>query len=144
MPTLLDSKVESRQFVLPAQSNTYHTAHGGDVLKWMEQTSAMSAMTFSGKTVVTARFDRGQFHEPLPEGSIALLDAYVYETGTSSMTVRVRCFHDDHETGERQLATEATVVSVAVDEAGESLSVPDLSVATDRGEQLRAEALDQS
>lgn len=144
MPTLLDSKIESRQFVLPAQSNPYHTAHGGDVLKWMEQTSAMSAMTFSGESVVTSQFDRGQFHDPLPEGSIALLDAYVYETGTSSMTVRVRCFHDDHETGEQYLTTEATVVSVAVDEAGESTPVPDLSVGTDRGEQLRAEALDQS
>ena len=140
MPTLLDSKVESRQLVLPAQANAIGTVHGGNVLKWMEQTGAMSAMHFCEGEVVTAGFDRGRFHNPIPEGGIALIDAYVYEVGTSSMTIRVRCFHENHETGERTLTTDARMVSVAVDEEGESLEVPDLEIDSDAGHRLRDEA----
>lgn len=141
MPTLQDSKVETRRLVLPAQSNSMHTAHGGDILKWMEQTSAMSAMHFSGTDVVTAGFDRGRFHNPIPEGDIALLDAYVYEVGTASMTIRVRTFHENHETGERNLTMDARVVSVALDDDGDTTEVPELTVDSDAGERLRQEAL---
>ena len=140
MPTLMDSKVESRQLILPAQANSIGSAHGGNVLKWMEQTGAMSAMHFCGGEVVTAGFDRGRFHNPIPEGGIALIDAYVYEVGQSSMTMRVRCFHENHETGERTLTTDARMVSVAVDEEGESVDVPDLDIETDAGHRLQNEA----
>jgi acyl-CoA hydrolase len=141
MPTLLDSKVESRRLVLPAQSSAIKTAHGGNVLKWMEQTGSMSAMHFCQGEVVTAGFDRSRFHNPIPEGDIALIDAYVYEVGTSSMTIRVRCFHENHETGERSLTSDAKMVSVAVDQEGQSVGVPDLEVDTDAGKRLRNEAL---
>jgi len=140
MPTLLDSKVESRRLVLPAQANAIRTAHGGNVLKWMEQTGAMSAMQFCSGEVVTAGFDRGRFHNPIPEGNIALIDAYAYEVGDSSMTIRVRCFHENHETGERSLTSDAKMVSVAVDADGQSVPVPDLSVETEAGQRLRDEA----
>lgn len=141
MPTLLDSKVESRRLVYPAESNTMGTAHGGDVLKWMERIGAMSGMHFCGGDVVTVGFDSGQFHDPVPEGEIALLDAYVYEVGTSSMTVRVRCFHEQHERDEQTLHSEATVVSAAIDDQGETRPVPDLTVSTETGQQLREDAL---
>jgi len=141
MPTLLDSKVESRRLVLPAQSNAIKTAHGGNVLKWMEQTGSMSAMHFCQGEVVTAGFDRSRFHNPIPEGDIALIDAYVYEVGQSSMTIRVRCFHENHETGERSLTSDAKMVSVAVDQEGQSVGVPELAVDTDAGKRLRNEAL---
>ena len=141
MPTLLESQVESRRLVLPRESNAIRTAHGGDVLKWMEQTAAMSGMHFSASGVVTAGFDHGRFHNPIPQGAIALIDAYVYEVGSSSMTIRVRVFHENHETGERILTTDARVVTVAVDDDGESVDVPALEVDSDRGQRLQAEAL---
>lgn len=141
MPTLLDSKVESRRLVLPADANTIETAHGSNVLKWMERTGTMSAMHFCQGDVVTAGFDRGRFHNPIPQGGIALIDAYVYEVGTTSMTKRVRCFHENHETGERTLTSDAKMVSVAVNPDGESIDVPDLEIESDAGNRLRDEAL---
>lgn len=140
MPTLLDSKVESRRLVLPAEANTIENAHGSYVLQWMEQTGTMSAMHFCQGDVVTAGFDRGRFHNPIPQGGIALVDAYVYEVGTSSMTTRVRCFHENHETGERTLTSDAKMVSVAVDDDGESVEVPDLQVDSEAGQRLLDEA----
>lgn len=142
MPTVLDTQLETRRLVLPRESNAIDTAHGGDVLKWMEQAAGMSAMHFCRGEAVTAGFDHGRFHTPLPKGAIALIDAYIYEVGTTSMRIRVRAFHDNHETGKRTLTTEAKVVSVAVDDDGRSVEVPDLTVETDRGKHLRQEAFD--
>jgi acyl-CoA hydrolase len=141
MPTLLETKVETRRYIFPGQSNAIETAHGGDLLKWMEQVGAMSAMRFAGADTVTVGVDDVQFHRPIPQGSIALLDAYVYESGQSSVTARVRGFDEDRHSGERDLATEAVSVSVAVDDDGETVSVPDLTVETEEGKHLRDDAL---
>jgi acyl-CoA hydrolase len=140
MPTLLDTKVESRRLILPAEANAMSTAHGGNVLKWMERTGAMSGMHFCGDDVVTVSFDNGRFHEPIPEGDIALIDAYVYDVGDSSITIRVRCFHDDHESDTQPRHAEATLVGVAVDDDGQSQSVPDLRVETETGKRLKRDA----
>lgn len=140
MPTLQESKVEARHLVLPEDASPIETAHGSNVLKWMERTGTMSAMHFCGGDVVTAGFDSGRFHNPIPQGGIALVDAYVYGVGGTSMTKRVRCFHENHETGERSLTSDAKMVSVAVDDDGEKISVPDLHVESDAGQRLRDEA----
>ncbi len=140
MPTLQESKVEARHLVLPEQASPIETAHGSHVLKWMERAGTMSAMHFCGGDVVTAGFDSGRFHNPIPQGGIALVDAYVYETGDSTMTKRVRCFHENHETGERVLTSDAKMVSVAVDDEGDTVSVPELEVETDAGQRLWDEA----
>ena len=141
MPTLLETKVETRRYIFPGQSNAIETAPGGDLLKWMEQVGAMSAMRFAGADTVTVGVDDVQFHRPIPTGSIALLDAYVYEAGESSVTARVRGYDEDRHTGERDLATEAVSVSVAVDDDGDTVTVPDLAVDTDEGERLYEAAL---
>jgi len=142
MPTLLDTKAETRRYIFPGQSNAIETAHGGDLLKWMEQIGAMSAMRFAGADTVTVGLDDVRFHGPIPQGSIALLDAYVFRAGESSVTSRVRGYDEDRHTGERELVTEATMVSVALDDDGNTVTVPDLAVETDVGEELYDEALD--
>lgn len=140
MPTLLETKVETRRYIFPGQSNAIETAHGGDLLKWMEQVGAMSAMRFAGADTVTVGVDDVQFHRPIPQGSIALLDAYVVEAGKSSVTARVRGYDEDRHSGERDLATEAISISVAVGDDGDTVTVPDLTVETEEGERLRSEA----
>jgi acyl-CoA hydrolase len=142
MPTLLETKVETRRHIFPGQTNTMATAHGGDVLKWMEQVAAMSAMRFAGADAITAGMDAIEFRRPIPQGAIALLDAYVVESGESSVTTRVRCYAEDRHTAERDLATQAKSISVAVDDDGETLAVPDLTVESEQGERLLAEATD--
>ena len=142
MPTLLETKVETRRYIFPGQSNALETAHGGDLLKWMEQVGAMAAMRFAGADTVTVGLDDVRFHGPIQQGSIALLDSYVFRAGNSSVTSRVRGYDEDRHTGERELVTEATMVSVALDDDGETVTVPDLTVETDVGEELHAEALE--
>jgi acyl-CoA hydrolase len=140
MPTLQESKVEARHLVLPEQASPIETADGSNVLKWMERAGTMSAMHFCGGEVVTAGFDSGRFHNPIPQGGIALVDAYVYEVGKTSMTIRVRCFHENHETGERSLTSDAKMVSVSVDDEGDPIPSPALEIESDAGQRLLEEA----
>jgi acyl-CoA hydrolase len=142
MATLRETLVETRHFVFPRESNPRGTAHGGDLLRWMERVAGMSAMRFAGTDVLTVGADSVRFHRPIPQGSIALLDAYVYDAGTSSVRTRVRGYDEDRHTGDRTLAAEALVTQVAVDGDGEPVAVPDLSVETQEGERLREAATD--
>lgn len=142
MPTLRATKVETRRFVFPGESNASMTAHGGDLVKWMEQIGGMSAMRFAGTDVLTVGMDGVQFHRPIPQGSIALFDAYVYDSGATSVRVRVRGYDENRHTAERTLATEALMLLVAVDD-GETVTVPDLTVETAESERLRATATNE-
>jgi acyl-CoA hydrolase len=140
MPTPLETRVETRRFVFPAQANARGTAHGGYLLLWAEQLAAMSAMRFAGTDVVTVGLDDVTLSGPIPEGSIALLEAYVYRAGESSVTVRVDGFEEDRHTGDRRGVIEATVTLVAVDGDGEPVDVPALVVEHERDERLVAAA----
>ena len=142
MPDLMDTFLETRWMVQPNHANSLGTTHGGNVLKWMDEIGAMSAMRFSGLDCVTARMDKVDFKRPIPVGETALIQAYVYETGHTSIRVRLRAFREDPRTGETELTTESYSIYIAIDENREPTAVPELAVSTDRGEKLRQTALD--
>ena len=142
MPDLMDTYIENRWMVQPNHANSLGTAHGGNVLKWMDEVGAMAAMRFAGETCVTAHMDEVNFTRPIPVGEIALVKGYVYRAGETSVRVRTRVFREDPCDGEQELTTESYMVFVAIDENREPTPVPDLSVSSERGEELLAEALD--
>ncbi|QPV62893.1 acyl-CoA thioesterase [Halosimplex litoreum] len=142
MPDLMDTFLENRWMVQPNHANSLGTTHGGNVLKWMDEVGAMSAMRFAGRDCVTARMDQVDFLQPIPVGETALVEAYVYETGRSSVRVRLRVFREDPRSGERELTTESYSVYVAIDDDREPVEVPELTVDSEEGERLRADAID--
>ncbi|RXK49112.1 acyl-CoA thioesterase [Halorientalis pallida] len=137
MPDLMDTYIENRKMIQPNHANNLDTTHGGNVLKWMDEVGAMSAIRFAGSDVLTARMEQTNFRGPIPVGENALIESYVYEVGTTSMRVRVRTFREDLRTAETELTTESHLVYVAIDEEFEPRSVPDLTVSSDRGAELR-------
>ena len=142
MTDLTETLVENREMVQPNHANMLGAAHGGNVMKWMDEVGAMSAMRFSGETCVTARVDRMNFERPIPVGDTAYITAYVYDAGTSSVKVRLITEREDLRTRERELTTESYFVYVAIDEDNEPTPVPELTVSTEEGERLRAAALE--
>jgi len=142
MPTVLETYIENRWMVQPNHSNHLGSTHGGNVLKWMDELGAMSAMRFAGETCVTARMDQVNFKRPIPVGDTALIEAFVYDTGETSVKVRLRAAREDPKTGESESTTESYSVYVAVDEERSPVPVPDVTTETDRGERLRQRALD--
>ncbi|PSQ08075.1 acyl-CoA thioesterase [Halobacteriales archaeon QS_6_71_20] len=141
MPNLLDTHIENRWIVQPNHANSLDTAHGGNVMKWMDEAGAMSAMHFTGETCVTAHMDEVNFKRPIPVGEIALVKSYVYRAGDTSVGVRTRVFRERPGTAPEQLTTESYVVFVAIDEERTPIPVPDLVVDTERGRELREAAL---
>ena len=141
MPDLMDTYIENRWIVQPNHANNLGTAHGGNVMKWMDEAGAMSAMQFTGESCVTAHMDELNFKRPIPVGEIALVRSYVYEAGRTSVRLRTRVFRENLRTSETELTTESYMVFVAIDEEREPTSVPELTVSSNRGRELREEAL---
>jgi acyl-CoA hydrolase len=142
MTDLRDTVVENREMVQPNHANMLEVAHGGNVMKWMDEVGAMSAMRFSGETCVTAQVNRMNFERPIPVGDTAFITAYVYDAGTSSVKVRLVTEREDLRTGVKEKTTDSYFVYVAIDDENRPTSVPDLTVATEEGERLRQAALD--
>ena len=141
MPTLSGTYIENRWMVQPNHANSLGSVHGGNVLKWMDEAGAMAAMRFAGESCVTARINRLDFRRPIRVGDTALIEAYVYRAGRTSVSVRLRAYREDLRTGDRELTTESYFVYVAVDEAGEPTPVPELGIESERDERLREDAL---
>lgn len=141
MTDLMDTYIENRHLIQPNHTNNLNTAHGGNVMKWMDVDGALSAMRFAGRTCVTARMDQVNFVQPIPRGNTALIRAYVYKAGKTSVHVRLKAFRENPQTGETELTTESFFIYVAIDEDHEPTLVPELTVSSEKGEKLREEAL---
>ncbi|MEF8815140.1 MAG: acyl-CoA thioesterase [Halovenus sp.] len=143
MVTVSETYIENRERVQPNDTNNYHSAHGGNIVKWMDETGAMSAMRLAGETCVTAHINRLDFEQPVPQGQICVVESYAYETGRTSVRVRLRAHREDPRTGEREQTTDSFFVFVAVDDENHPTEVPGLDVESERCERLRAEALER-
>jgi uncharacterized protein (TIGR00369 family) len=137
MPTVTDTYIENREIIQPHQTNNYDTAHGGVVMRLMDEVGAMSAMRLAGETCVTAHVEDIDFLKPVPRGSVAVVESWVYDTGDTSVHVRLEVDKEDPLTGERERTADSCFTFVAVDESGKPVSVPSLTVETERDENLR-------
>ena len=142
MPTVSETLIENRHRVQPNHTNNYETAHGGLVMKWMDEVGAMAAMRFAGETCVTASIDHMDFQRPIPQGDTAFIRAYVFDHGRTSISVRLRAFRERPRSGERELTTESVFLFVAIGEDGTPTAVPTLTVESDRDKELRDAAVE--
>jgi acyl-CoA hydrolase len=142
MPSVSDTYIENRERVQPNDTNNYATAHGGNVVKWMDEVGAMSAMRHAGESCVTAHINSLDFQRPVPQGDTCVIESYAYETGRTSIRVRLRVSRENPRTGEREQTADSYFVYVAIDEGKTPIEVPELTVDSERCRELRDEALD--
>jgi len=142
MASIDDTYIENRQRVQPTHTNNYESAHGGNIVKWMDEVGAMSAMRHAGETCVTAKISSLNFVRPVPQGDTCIIESYAYRSGKTSVRVRIRAYRESPRTGEREQTTDSYFVFVAVDESGDPTEVPDLRVDSDRCRRLKEEALE--
>ena len=141
MATISETYVENRERVQPNDTNNHGSAHGGNVMYWLDEVGAIAAMRHAGETCVTAHVDDLDFKRPVPQGETCAVVGYAYETGRTSVRVRLQAFREDPLTGERERTTEARFVFVAIDGNGDPTPVPDLTAESERCRELRAAAL---
>ena len=138
--TVEGSYVESIERVQPNQANNYGNAHGGEVVKLMDELAAIAAMKVAGETCVTAHIGSVDFRSPIAVGDVVELSAYVYDTGESSLQVRVDVDARDPRSTDSRRTTAACFTMVAVDDDGKPVSVPSVTADTERGRELVANA----
>jgi len=140
MPKVADTHIVNRERVQPTHANNYESAHGGIVMKWMDEIGAMSAMRAAEQSCVTAQMSRIDFERPVPIGDNALVESYAYATGRTSVRVRIEVSAENPHTGETELTTSAYATFVAIED-GKPSPVPDLRVEGEKCKELREKAL---
>ena len=133
---VIDSYVESTERIQPNQANNYNNMHGGELVRLMDELAAVAAMTVAGVTCVTAHIGSVDFQNPIPVGNVAIISAYVYETGNSSLEVQVTVESRNPRNRESVTTASACFTMVAVDEDGSTVDVPTVTPQTERGEYL--------
>lgn len=140
--TLAESHTEMTELVLPNDTNTHGRALGGVVLHWMDVCGAIAAMRFATEGVVTAAMDHVDFKSPIDLGEVVVVEAYVYDTGRTSIDVTVEVRAENPRTDAERDATSSFFTFVAVDEDGDPTPVPDLECPTESERRLRDAAID--
>ena len=140
---LAASKTEMTEMVLPNETNTLGRALGGVVLHWMDICAAIAGMRFAGTQCVTASMDHVDFVSPIDLGEVAVIEAYVFSTGRTSLDVMVEVHTEDPREGERRLSTSSFFTFVAVGESGRPTDVPSLECPTDAEAALRETAVEE-
>jgi acyl-CoA hydrolase len=120
------SRGEITTLVMPAMQNVLGDLFGGNLLAMVDQAAAVAAIRHAGGRVVTASFDRVDFRERIPLGSLVTCFATVDYVGNTSMDITVQVYAETPSTGVRRHTHTAHVVFVAIDEHGKPTRVPRL------------------
>ena len=109
----------------PLDVNFGGKVHGGAVMKWIDLAAYACAAGWSGRYCVTAYAGGIRFVAPIHVGSLVEVSAKVIYTGKSSMHIALEVMACDPKSLNRRLTTHCIVVMVAVDEHGQSVSIPE-------------------
>jgi len=143
MTTLAESKTEMTEMLLPNETNDLGRALGGTVLHWMDICAAISSMRFAGSQTVTASMDHVDFISPIDLGEVAVIEGFVFNTGRTSIDVKVDVHAEDPTAEDRRLATSSFFTFVALDEDGRPTEVPDVECRTEPEAALQQEAIEE-
>jgi acyl-CoA hydrolase len=139
--TLQESYTEMSEILMPNDTNNLGRALGGSVLHWMDICGAISARRFSNCQVVTASMDHVDFIAPIDLGDVVTITAYVFDTGQTSMDVKVDVQAERPAKGETDEAASSFFSLVALDASETPTTVPTLHCPTDAQQDLRDIAL---
>lgn len=109
-----DSFTVMTQLIMPNDTNHLGNLMGGTLLRWMDIAGAMTGMRHCNTPVVTAAVDNVSFNQPIPLGSVVILEGRVTRAFSSSIEVFLEVF-SEQLSGERIKCNEAFFTFVAID-----------------------------
>ncbi|MFB6232994.1 MAG: acyl-CoA thioesterase [Haloarculaceae archaeon] len=140
---LSDSYTEMTELVMPDDTNTLGRALGGVILHWMDICGGIAAMRFTHQRCVTASIDHVDFIAPISAGEVVTVQAYVFNTGRTSVDVTVEVTAENPQTGDVRDATASFLTFVALDEEFTPTEVPDLVCDSDSERADRDDAVER-
>lgn len=108
----------------PQDVNFGGKVHGGAVMKWIDLAAYACSAGWSGRYCVTAYAGGIRFVSPIHVGSLVEVSAKVIYTGKSSMHISIEVNACDPKSLNKRITTHCIVVMVAVDEHGQSVTIP--------------------
>lgn len=126
---MLQNKTLSMTILItPDMANFSGNAHGGQILKLLDEVAYACASRYCGNYVVTLSVDMVLFKNPIPIGSLVTFLASVNYTGNTSMEVGIKVITEDIR---KQAVTHTNTcyfTMVSVDDNGNSKQVPQLQI----------------
>jgi len=124
--TVSQSKVEIAQVMMPEHANPSGNVHGGNLLKLVDQASAIVAARHTHSNVVTASVDRFDFISPAYIGNLVFIKASMNNVSRTSMEIGVRVEAECLKTGTRTHVGSAYLTYVALGKDDKPTEVPGL------------------
>ncbi len=134
--TVEHSAITMTQMVLPEQGGRAGFAHGGEIMKLMDNAAGVVGIRHAHSDLVTARVENMNFYRPIKVWDLVIIDAYLTFVGRSTMEVRVEVFREDVAKENREHALTAYFIMVALGPDGKPVEVPPLILQTDREKEL--------
>lgn len=110
--------------VLPNDANTMGNLFGGQLLKWLDMSCAISAHRHCRRMVVTAAVNNVSFDRPIKLGDFVTIKAHVSRVFSTSMEVWADVWVEDQMSSNKIKCNSAIYTFVALDQAGHATAVP--------------------
>lgn len=136
-----ESLVQTTEMVLPNDTNPLNNLMGGRLLHLIDIAAAISAQKHCNRIVVTASVDNVSFTESIAIGDVVTIEAKVTRSFNSSMEVHVKVVAENIPTGIKKASNEAFLTFVAVDQSGNTITVPEVIPETEEEHFLFENAL---
>jgi len=109
-------RLEFRYLVCAPNLNAHGTLHGGELLRWIDESAGMHARQLTRRVCVTRFIDQVNFISTARAGDIIHIVTTLEDTGNTSLTFRVEA---KEEISARKVASVGRVVFVAIDDQGQ-------------------------
>jgi len=126
-----DSYSETTHMVLPNDTNMMGNLFGGQLLKWLDMSCAISAHRHCKHITVTAAVNNVSFDVPIKLGDMVTIKAYVSRAFGTSMEVWADVWTENQFTGEKVKCNSAIYTFVALNELGKPTAVPEVIPVTE-------------
>lgn len=126
----------------PSDVNWGGNAHGGIVMRWIDEVARACAMGWSGKDAVAVYSGGIHFMNPIHIGDIVELEARLIHTGPHSMHIAVHVRARDPRETQWRDTTQCMTIFVTRDESGRASEVRQLVPVNEEDKRLDAHAMD--
>ena len=135
-----ESEVQMVQLVLPTDTNRLGNLLGGRLMEWIDISAAIAASRHTHRVCVTASVDELNFHHPISQGDVVILQASVNRVFRTSLEVGVRVSRENLLTGDRLYTNAAYLTFVAIDDDGRPVPAPPIRPVTKEQKRRFADA----
>lgn len=119
------------EIVLPNDTNGLGNMMGGRLLHLMDKCSAISAQRHANRVCVTAAVDSVEFHSPIRQDEVIVLESQVNRAFRTSMEVEINVWAEDPRERTRRKCNKAYYTFVGVGSEGQPVRVPAVTPETE-------------